>query len=231
MVEPDAALRRLTRDARKLVQPYGFEGSEAKWVRVAAGGVASVGRSRTLRTWTDGRQELRFGLTLSATPTAWWEFCNWRNAQRGLPSAPLEQASGPGLIDEHGMAEDLTELWSLRVDPAHPGQARQADVDAVRAALPRRVHAYARRALRLLEPGRYLEELLALPDPRIRTWEAIVVLLADVDPGPRLEEALIRFRSCFAEGDEAAYAEDVIAYARGRAARVRAGTTMVGPFG
>ncbi|MBF6339934.1 hypothetical protein IU450_29205 [Nocardia abscessus] len=220
MVGPDAALRRLTREAGKLLQPYGFDGSDARWVRVVPGGVASVGRSRTLRTWTGGQQELKFGLTLSATPAAWWEFCNWRNTRLGLPIAPLEQATGPGPIDDHGLPDDLTELWSLRVDPARPGQALQADIDAIRAGLPRRVHAYARRALRLLEPGRYLDELLALPDPRIETWEAIVVLLTDRGPGPQLEDALVRYQACCAEQGTSAYAENVIAYAQRRAAEV-----------
>ncbi|WP_330230518.1 hypothetical protein OHA40_31920 [Nocardia sp. NBC_00508] len=224
MAGPDSALRRLTRDAGKLLQPYGFHGSQAMWVRVAPGGAASVCRTRTLRTWTGGHQELKFGLNLSATPTAWWEFCNWRNAQLGLPLMPLEQATGPGLINDHGMPDDLTELWSLQVDPTQPGRALQTDVDAIRAELPRRVHAYARRALRLLEPGRYLDELLTLPDPQIGTWEAIVVLLADRGPGPQLEDAFIQLRACFAGRDTSAYAENVIAYARGRAALARAGT-------
>ncbi|MEU0502114.1 hypothetical protein [Nocardia sp. NPDC005998] len=220
MVGPDSAVRRLTRDAGKLLQPYGFHGSEATWVRVVPGGVASVGRTRTLRTWTDGQQVLRFGLSLSATPTAWWEFRNWRNAQLGLPVTPLEQATGPGLINDHGMPEELTELWSLHLDPTQPGRVLQADVDAIRAELPRRVHAYARRALRLLEPDRYLDELLAAPDRQIATWEAIVVLLADRGPGPQLDDALIQLRTCLAERGESAYAEDVVAYARGRAALV-----------
>ncbi|WP_174189483.1 hypothetical protein [Nocardia barduliensis] len=225
MVGPDTALRRLTRSAGKLLRPYGFDGSEAMWVRVVPDGVARVGRTRTLRTWTDGQQELRFGLSLSATPTAWWEFGNWRNAQLGLPPVPFEQASGPGLIDDHGMPDDPTELWSLRVDPAQPGRVLQADVDAIRAELPRRVHTYARRALRLLEPGRYLDELLALPDPRLGAREAIVVLLADRGPGPGLDDACDRFQACCAAEDMSVDAAKVIAYARDRAARVRAGTS------
>ncbi|MFD0360688.1 hypothetical protein ACFQZZ_04400 [Nocardia sp. GCM10030253] len=221
MVGPDSALRRLMREAGKLLQPYGFHGSEAMWVRVVPGGVASVGRTRTLRTWTGGQQVLRFGLGLSATPTAWWEFRNWRNAQLGLPLTPLEQATGPGLINDHGMPDDLTELWSLRLDPTQPGRhVLQADVDAIRAELPRRVHAYARRALRLLEPGRYLDELLAHPDPQIETWEAIVVLLAERGPGPQLDDAFTQFLACPGERDSSAYAENLIAYARGRAALV-----------
>ncbi|WP_406265790.1 hypothetical protein OH799_18980 [Nocardia sp. NBC_00881] len=217
MVGPDSALRRLMRETGKLLQPYGFHGSEAMWVRVMPGGVAAVGRTRTLRTWTGGQQVLGFGLCLSATPTAWWEFRNWCNAQRGLPLTPLEQATGPGLISDHGMPDDLTELWSLRLDPTQPGRhVLQTDVDAIRAELPRRVHAYARRALRLLEPDRYLDELLADPEPRIATWEAIVVLLADRGPGPQLDDAFIQLRACLSDRDESAYAENIIAYARAR---------------
>ncbi|WP_280472879.1 hypothetical protein [Nocardia asiatica] len=225
MVGPDAALRRLTRAAGKLLQPYGFDGSEARWVRVVPEGVARVGRTRTSRTWTDGQQELKFGLSLSATPTAWWEFANWRDAQLGLPPAPFQEASGPGLIDAHGMPGAATELWSLRVDPAQPGRVLQADVDAVRAELPRRVHACARRALRLLEPGRYLDELLALPDQQIGAREAIVVLLAERGPGPQLDEACHRFQVCATARDTSVHAAKVIAYAQDRAARVRAEPT------
>ncbi|MFQ6398807.1 hypothetical protein ACLMAJ_35885 [Nocardia sp. KC 131] len=218
MVGPDSALRRLMREAGKLLQPYGFHGSEARWVRVVPGGVASVGRTRTLRTWTGGQQVLRFGLDSSATPTAWWEFRNWRNAQLGLPLTPFDQATGPGLIDDHGMPDDLTQLWGLHLDPTQPGHTLQTDIDDIRAELPRRVHAYARRALRLLEPDRYLDELLAAPDPGVGTWEAIVVLLADRGPGPQLDDAFMRFRACFEDRDGSAYAENLIAYARGRAA-------------
>lgn len=221
MVGPDTALRRLTREAGKLLQQYGFHGSEATWVRVAPGGVASVARTRTLRTWTDGQQVIRFGLGLSATPTAWWEFRNWRNVQLGLPLTPLEQATGPGLIDDRGISDDLTALWSLQLDPTQSGQhALQADVDTIRAELPRRVHAYARRALRLLEPDRYLDELLAEPNPQDTTWEAIVVLLADRGPGPQLDDAFNQFRACITDQDTSAYAENLIAYARDRAALV-----------
>lgn len=221
MVGSDAALRRLTREAGKLLQQYGFQGSEGTWVRVAPGGVASVARTRTLRTWTDGQQVIRFGLGLSATPTAWWEFRNWRNAELGLPRTPLEQATGPGLIDDRGISDDLTALWSLHLDPDQPGQhALQADVDAIRAELPRRVHAYARRALRLLEPDRYLDELLADPNPRDTTWEAIVVLLADRGSGPQLDDACNQLRACLTDGESSAYTESLIAYARGRAALV-----------
>ncbi|MCX4095497.1 hypothetical protein [Nocardia sp. alder85J] len=224
MVRPESALRRVTRELEKLLQPYGFHGGEPAWVRPEPGGLACVGRTRTFRTWRAGQQVLEFGLTLGATPTAWWEFCNWRNAQRDLPPTPFEQATGPGLLTDDGLAAELTGLWSVRLDQEQGGQhVLQADIDAIRAELPRRVHAYARRALRLLEPGRYLDELLAAPEPRPGAWEeAIAILLADHGPSPHLDEAFDRLRRCFADPDAAAYAEQVIGYARDRAGLVGA---------
>ncbi|MEV0296223.1 hypothetical protein [Nocardia sp. NPDC050710] len=221
MVSPDSALRRLLRETAKLLQPYGFHGSEPTWSRIEPGGVASVGRTRVSRTWISGQQVLGFGLHLSATPTSWWEYANWRNAQLGLSPTPLEKATGPGLIDTQTLPDELTAPWSLRLDPEQPGQhVLQTDIDAIRTELPRRIHAYARRALRLIEPDRYLDELLTQPDPRIGTWEAIVVLLADRGPGPRLDDAIHHLGKCSAEQEMSAYAEEVIAYARTRAALV-----------
>jgi hypothetical protein len=221
MVRPESALRRLLRDTGKLLQPYGFHGCEPRWIRVEPGGVASVSRTRVSRTWTSGQQVLGFGLQLSATPTAWWEFGNWRNTRLGLPPVPLENATGPDLINTDTLPDEVTGLWSLRLDPAQAGQhVLQTDIDTIRAELPRRVHAYARRALRLVEPDRYLDELLAQRDPHVGTWEAIAVLLADRGPGPQLDHAFDQLRNRFAQQDASAYAEDVIAYAQTRAAMV-----------
>ncbi|WP_068053581.1 hypothetical protein [Nocardia xishanensis] len=221
MVSPDSALRRVLRETGKLLQPYGFHGSDPVWVRVEPGGVASVGRTRVTRTWTDGQQVIGFGLELNATPAAWWEFCNWRDSRLGLPPTPLEKAGGPDLITSHRLPDEVTALWSVRLDPEQPGQhVLQADIDTIRAELPRRVHAYARRALQLAEPDRYLDELLARPDKGLGEWEAIVVLLADRGPGPELDDAIHRLRLCLQEQDAADYEANVIAYARSRAALV-----------
>ncbi|MCU1641474.1 MAG: hypothetical protein JWN03_1749 [Nocardia sp.] len=219
MVKPESALRRLMRDTGTLLQPYGFHGDEPTWVRVEPGGVASVGRTRTFRTWTGGQQVLRFGLSLSATPAAWWEFCNWRTARLALPSVPIEEATGPGLLADAELPDKMTEMWSMRIDPELQGHVHKSDIEAIRDELPRRVHAYARRALRLLEPDRYLDELLAQPNPHIGSWEAIVVLLADRGPSPQLDDALHQLLR-FAERDTSEYAEDVSAYAQTRAALV-----------
>lgn len=211
MVKPDPALRRLLRETQKLLEPYGFHGSDPRWVRVEPGGVAAVGRTRATRMWAEGQQVLRFDLHLSATPAAWWDFGNWRNTRLGLPPIPIEQATGPDLIPTHGL---VGEPWCLRSGP--DGHVLPADIDAVRAELPRRIHAYARRALQLVEPDRYLDELVAQADPHIGTWETIVVLLADRGPGPQLDDAVRQLRACFAGRDLPAYAEDVIAYAHTR---------------
>ncbi|MCP2288196.1 hypothetical protein APR08_001099 [Nocardia amikacinitolerans] len=217
MVSPDTAVRRLLLEIGRLLQPYGFHGAEPTWTRVAPGGVASVGRTRVSRTWTDGQQVLGFGLTMNATPTAWWEYCNWRNARLGLPPVPVEAATGPDLIGTESLPGELTEPWTLGLDPARSGrQALQSDIDTIRAELPRRVHAYARRALRLLEPDSYLDELLARSDRQTPDWAAIVVLLTDHGPGPRLDDAIRQLRRCVSDHGGAAYVEDVIAYARTR---------------
>jgi len=220
MVSPDTALRRLLRDTAKLLQPYGFQGNEPTWTRVEDAGVASVGRTRVSRTWSDGQQTLSFGLTLNATPLAWWEYCCRRDELRGLPPVPLAAATGPDLLAPHPSPGEPPAPWSMRVDPDQPGgHALQADVEAIRDELPRRVHTYARRAVQLLEPGRYLEELLALPDPGLRAREAIVVLLADHGPDARLDDAIERFRECAAEHDAPDRMSEAVDYARGRAAR------------
>ncbi|NNH71443.1 hypothetical protein HLB23_16500 [Nocardia uniformis] len=219
MVRVESALRQLMRDTGKLLEPYGFHGSEPIWVRVGEEGVAAVGRTRTFRTWTGGQQVLSFGLALSATPMAWWEWRNWCHARQGLAAIALERATGPDLITDSGLSEDLTAMWSLRIATGH---ALPEDVDAVRAELPRRVHAYARRAIRLADSERYLDELLADPDPGVRAREAIVVLLADEGSSSRLDEAIDELRTCSASSEASEYAEHVIAYARSRAELVPA---------
>lgn len=201
------------RDTGKLLEPYGFEGEDPRWVRTDPGGVAVVERTRTLRSFTAGQQELTFGLRVQATPLAWWEFRAWRDTRDGLPVAPLEAATGPGVIDADTLPPALTEPWSLRLDTDAPGHVLTGDVSVIREELPKRVHAYARRALRLLQPGAYLEELLAQPDPTIATWEAIVVLLAGEGPDPRLDDALDHLAH-LADEEPSPDALDVIDYAR-----------------
>ncbi|MFF0637935.1 hypothetical protein ACFYTS_36200 [Nocardia sp. NPDC004151] len=194
MVKPESALRRLMRDTGKLLQPYGFEGAEPTWTRVLPDGVATIARTRTFRTFTGGQQVLRFGLGAWVTPAAWQEFRMWRTERYGLRPLAPEAATGPGLLPGEGLPGESGDLWSVRLDRYQPGHVQPEDIEAIRAELPRRVHAHARRALRLLEPDSYLEELLAQPNPRLETWEAIVVLLAGQGPDPRLDAALDHLR-------------------------------------
>ncbi|WP_067568487.1 hypothetical protein [Nocardia acidivorans] len=217
MVKPESALRRLMRDTGKLLQPYGFQGEEPTWVRVEDAGVATIGRTRTFRTFTGGQQILRFGLTMSTTPLPWWEFRNWRNTRLGLAPIPIEEATGPGLIPD-GLPEAMTEMWSLRL--VDQGHIDPADIDTIRAELPRRVHTYARRAIRLLEPDHYLDELLAQPDPHLGIREAIVVLLADGGPSTQLDEAIDQLLRGIAAQESPEYSDDAIIYVRSLAALV-----------
>lgn len=214
MVGPDAALRRLTRDAGKLLRPYGFQGDDAKWVYIGPGGIATVSRARVVRSWTDGQQTLRFGLALSATPLAWWHYRVWLDRASARPDTPLAQASGPGLLDERGLPPDLTTPWTLRTDPADLAATRATDIAAIRADLPRRVHAYARRALRLLDPDAHRTELSALPDPDPATREATIVLLSTHGPSPELDSALAEYRTLLADRGESPAAEALTEYLR-----------------
>ncbi|MEC3916472.1 hypothetical protein [Nocardia sp. CDC160] len=190
MVKPDSALRRLMRETGKLLEPYGFEGAEPTWVCVTEEGIARLERTRIFRTFTAGQQVLSFGLTATGTPVAWWEFCNWRRERAGLSPMAIEAATGPGLLAGEGVPDDPAQLWTIRLDPYQPGHVIPRDVTEIRTELPRRVHAAARRALRLADPETYLEELLAQPNPRRNALEAIVVLLAERGPSPELDGAL-----------------------------------------
>ncbi|WP_336087424.1 hypothetical protein [Nocardia sp. SSK8] len=185
MVDSDSAVRRLTREAGNLLQPYGFHGGDGRWVHLGEAGVATIRRTRVQRTWTDGQQVLRFGLELTATPRAWWEFRTWRDTRHGLPATPLDLATGPGLLDTHGLPADCATPWTLRVDPTRPGRhAHPADLATLRADLPRRLHTYARRALRLLDPLHHAHELHATHP---EAWEPFLVLLATQGPTPELD--------------------------------------------
>lgn len=212
-------MRRVEREIGKLLRQYGFGGSGNSWVRVESSGVASVGRSRAISTWSGGQQSVGFGLALSVTPIEWWEFSNWRDAGFGRPPTPLERAEGPRLVDHQGLPDQVMRPWSIGVDPALQPErhALQADIDVVRAELPSRVHAYARRALRLLQPGRYLEELLAQPGESPGRWETIAVLLSAEGPGPQLDDACDRAQASAAACGNPEYGDLIVTYCRLRA--------------
>ncbi|MBL1074309.1 hypothetical protein JK358_07855 [Nocardia sp. 2] len=218
MVKPESALRRLMRETGKLLEPYGFEGADPTWTRIQDSGIATVGRTRLLRTWTAGEQVLRFGLTLSATPAPWWTFCNWRNTRLGLPAIPLEKATGPAQLTDSALPAPMTTLWTMHADPTTPGHIAPSDIDRIRTDLPRRVHTYARRSLRLLNPDHHLEELLALPEKTRATWEAIAILLAAQGPTPDLDNALTHLTDLTPEPPT--LAEEIHTYAQSRPAMV-----------
>jgi hypothetical protein len=77
----------------------------------------------------------------------------------------------------------------------------------------------AQTALDLLRPGRYLEQLRALPDLGGAMWEPVVVLLAEHGPSTELDEAIEDMRAAYAEHNLGA-PDMEIEYARRRAAAV-----------
>ncbi|MGW3511157.1 hypothetical protein [Streptomyces sp. NPDC000994] len=57
----------------------------------------------------------------------------------------------------------------------------------------------AGRLAELLQPGRYVDELSALPDKRLGHWEALVVLLAERGPSPEPHAACAGLRAASAD--------------------------------
>jgi hypothetical protein len=93
-----------------------------------------------------------------------------------------------------------------------------ADVDQAGAQLAARAEDYARRARHLLEPGNYLDELLADPSDAIGMWEPRVVLLAGRGPSPDLDAAIEGLYASYRERGVPEAADRIARYARQRAA-------------
>jgi hypothetical protein len=154
-----------------------------------------------------------FFMNTAVVPTVWWE---WKNAS----SAGIEEAHE---VDGIRLLEKRVE-WS---DPRH-GEAtihdlwcvdRDTDLDAFRADLVAGVSAAARLVTALLEPGRYLDELRALPVKQVAHRQALVVLLADEGESPELEDAFVRLRDAFADRPRAAgHIDRLVAWGQARAA-------------
>jgi hypothetical protein len=221
VISPDTAVRRLTKEVAAAVQPFGFQGFGSTWRLVNGDGAAAVGRWRV--TNPDGRSSgvIVVGLTIAVSPAPWWEYTNWRRARRGELPIPIEEAPDRASIRLHPEHTDLPVPTHCRLHPdpsAHPYRAvLPADVDHARALLSAGAAAKATRAIALLAPGRYVDELIERPDKGSGDWEPIVVLLAERGPSAELDDAIGALRDAYAErGNETA--ELIVGYARERAA-------------
>ncbi len=210
MPDLDAVVRDLMKDVGATLRPLGFRGSGGLWRLATAEGVAVVQKQGSQGSWY---AEKLFYVNTSIVLTAWWE---WNHACGDQPR-PLER------VAEY----DGLRLLEGRVpssDPRHYGAGpdrwrvtADTDLDRFRDDLLAAVAASAGRLVELLEPGRYLDELLALPTRGIGVWEALVVLLAERGPSPDLDAACIGLIDAYADRD--ANPDHLLTWATDRASR------------
>ncbi|MGH8878989.1 MAG: hypothetical protein ACRD0P_16890 [Stackebrandtia sp.] len=219
-------MRELMKDVGKTLRPMGFRGSVNSWTKVTDHGLASVGKSDR-NNWIPRlgySPDVRgFLLGAQAVPEPWWTYQNWRRKRHGEDAVPIDHPRilGPGLLDYHGLpAEPVspTRLWTIRPNWVSQGElsGSQDDIAFARENLPWAAERLARRALELIEPGRYLKELLNQPLKEIGDWEPIVVLLAEYGPSSALEDAIAGLRSSHAERGAEDHAEEIVSYAHSR---------------
>ncbi|MEH1013214.1 DUF4304 domain-containing protein [Micromonospora sp. CPCC 206060] len=209
MSDLDAVVRGLMRDVGSALRPLGFRGSGGLWRLVTTGGVAVVEKQGSRGSTWDAKL---FYLNTAVVPTAWWEW----------------EKGSAGRIDKAGGADGIRVLEG-RVECTDPGHADSGyadrwrvtagtDVDRLRADLLAGVARSAGRLVELLAPGRYLDELLALPDKQVGHWQALVVLLAERGPSADLDAAYVGLRDAFADRPRAAgHVERLIGWAQARA--------------
>src|SRR5439155_22186785 len=136
MITPDTAVRRVARQVRAALEPFGFTGKGTTWTFVNGCGTAGIGQWR--RTNPDGvsTNVILVGLSLAVMPTPYREYLNWREARDGRPPVRPEDSAGSGirLREYHGLPSYPT--CRLHPDPsASPYRAiLPGDVDQAGAA-------------------------------------------------------------------------------------------------
>jgi hypothetical protein len=199
----DAVLRGLMKDIGAVLRPHGFRGSGGVWRLITAEGVAVVQKQGSVYSpWA----EKVFFVNTAIIPVGWWKWENVRSPTRPIEKAT--EASGARFFEGRIRAETGDEGWHLTAT---------TDVDRLRAHLVAGVANAAPRLVELLAPGRYLEELRALPDKGIGGWRVLAALLAWQGPSRELDEALAGLRTAWEDrpgGDE--YVQRLAAWARTR---------------
>jgi hypothetical protein len=211
MPDLDVVMRGLLRDIGAVLRPRGFRGSGGVWRLTTPEGVAVIQKQGGKWSRSDAKQ---FYVNLAVVPKDWWEW--WEQTPGRI--GPMDKASytyGIRLLEHRVPCPDPAssdrERWELTAD---------TDVDRLRANLLTGVTRAADRLIELLQPGRYLDELSALPDKKIGHWRPLVVLLAARGPSPELDAACAGLRVAFAERPRAAeYVDDLIRRAHDRASR------------
>ncbi|MGW4822592.1 hypothetical protein ACWEP4_27260 [Streptomyces sp. NPDC004227] len=126
-------------------------------------------------------------------------------------------ATAIGRAREH----DGIRLPEGRVESSDPGHTHRGfadrwrltadtDADRLRSHLLAAVAQGAGRFAELLQPGRYVDELSALPDKRLGHWEALAVLLAGRGPSSEPHTACAGLRAPSADRPLAARSIDAL---------------------
>jgi hypothetical protein len=217
MAELDVVMRGLLHDLGVTLHPRGFHSSGAVWRLIRPEGVAVIHKQPSERSRPDARM---FYIDTAVAPKEWWDWLAYRTGQ----TQPMNKASdiySIGLMERRvpcpHPADSDRERWQVTAD---------TDVDRLRADLLTGVTRAADRLVELLQPGRYLAELNALPNKRIGHWPPLVILLSGRGPSPELDAACAKLREAFAERPRAAgYVDELIGWAHARASRRALGTT------
>jgi hypothetical protein len=167
-----------------------FRGSGGVWRLVTPEGVAVVQKQGSQRSAWDAKL---FYLNTAVIPTAWW---TWKNGTS--PIIKARESDGIRVLEgrvkcsdpEHHGHRGHADLWRLTAD---------TDVDQLRTDLLDAVARAGSRLVDLLEPDRYIDELLALPDKQWGHWQALVVLLAERGPSSDLDAACAGLRKASAD--------------------------------
>lgn len=195
MYDLDAVVRGLMRDVGAALRPMGFRGSGGVWRLATSEGVAVVQKQGSQSSTWDAKL---FYLNTAVVPTAWWK---WKNGNV-RPIGKAREFDGIRVLEGRVRCSDsrhtdqcFADRWRLTAD---------TDVDQLRADLLAALTQAAGRLVELLEPGSYIDELLALPDRQWGHWQALVVLLAEHGPSPDLHAACAGLRKATADRPKAA---------------------------
>jgi hypothetical protein len=211
MPDLDVVMRGLMRDIGAALRPKGFRYSGGRWRLVMPEGVAVIHKQAGKWSRSDAKQ---FYLDTAVAPTEWLEWVEWQAGRiRPMP--------GPGDTVAIGLLESRVPCpSSADIDRDRWQVTADTDVDRLRGDLVTGVMRAADRLVELLQPGRYLDELRAVPHKGIGHWPPLVILLAARGPSSELDAACAGLRNAFAERPRAAgYADDLIGLAHTYAER------------
>lgn len=208
------------KDVGKTLRPMGFKGSRNVWTCVTPNGKVTIYRSSDSNRHDTGFSQGAVGFMLCqrAIPEAWWRYRNWQLERQGQPALELADPNveAPLLLDSYGLPDKPVSperRWSIRPeDDAGTLTSNAEDLAFIGKHLTWAVERLAARGLELIEPARYLKELLNLPKRERGDWEPIVVFLAEYGPSSALDEAIAGLTSSY----HADFYEPIVEYARSR---------------